>query len=187
MAEVVVFRHGETDWSRTHRHTGRTDVPLTQEGKLDAERLRPVIADRSFARVFSSPLARARETAALAGAAAPEIRDELREWDYGDYEGLTTTEIRESRPGWTVWSDDCPNGETVGELGRRVDRVIAELRDAPGDVAVFAHGHLGRVLAVRWLELAPDSGRHLLFATGRYGVLGWERETPALVGWNLAP
>lgn len=188
MAEVVLVRHGETEWSRANRHTGRTEIPLTDAGRRDGVRLRPVLAARELARVLCSPLGRARETCALAGYEdRAELRDELLEWDYGEYEGLTTPEVREQRPGWTIWNGGCLGGESVDDVGRRVDPVVAELYRAEGDVAVFAHGHLLRVLAARWLELPPVEGRHLLFATGRYGVLGWERETPGLAGWNLEP
>lgn len=185
-AEIVLARHGETEWSRTHRHTGRTEVPLTEEGRRDGERLGAALRGREFGTVLCSPLGRARETCELAGfAGRGEIRDELREWDYGEYEGLTTAEIREKRPGWTVWNGGCPGGETVDEVARRVDPVVADLRKADADVILFAHGHLLRILSARWLEAPGDFGAHLVFATGRYGVLGHERETPALTGWNL--
>lgn len=187
MGEVVLVRHGETDWSRANRHTGRTEIPLTDAGRRDAEHLRPVLAAREFARVLCSPLGRARETSELVGFPDPELRDELMEWDYGEYEGLTTEEVREHRPGWTIWTGGCRGGEDVDDVGRRVDPVVEELHRAEGDVVVFAHGHLLRIVTARWLELPPVEGRHLLFATGRYGVLGWERETPGLAGWNLEP
>jgi broad specificity phosphatase PhoE len=182
---VVLVRHGETEWSRSGRHTGRTDLPLTQAGRAEAMRLAPALAEWGFTRVLVSPLRRALETCALAGLEArAEIDADLREWDYGDYEGLTTPEIRERAPGWRLFADGCPGGERAAQVGARADRAVARIRTSAGDVAVFAHGHLLRVLAVRWLGLAPAQGEHLALDTGTLGILGWEREVPALRRWN---
>lgn len=182
------MRHGETEWSATGKHTGRSDPPLTEKGRAQAELLSQSLAGRSFERVLTSPLARAAETCRLAGLAErAELRDELMEWDYGDYEGLTTPNIRESRPGWFLWRDGVPNGETADEVGARADTVIAELQGLEGDVVLFAHGHVLRVLAARWLELPPTDGAKLSLSTGTLSVLGWERESPAIRGWNLPP
>jgi probable phosphoglycerate mutase len=185
--EVVLVRHGETEWSRSGRHTGRTDVPLTDLGRHQAELLGRRLQGRSFALVLTSPLGRARETCRLAGLGEGALlRDELREWDYGEYEGITTPEIRSRRPDWFLWRDGCPGGETAAEVGARADRVVAELRAAGGDCAVFGHGHMLRVLAARWLGLPPGEGRLLGLSTATLSVLGYERETPVLWLWNEA-
>jgi broad specificity phosphatase PhoE len=183
--EVVLVRHGETEWSRTGKHTGNTDVPLTETGRRQAEVVRAWLGSRSFSRVLTSPLSRARETCRLAGLGdAAERRDELREWDYGEYEGLTTPEIREQRPGWFLWRDGCPGGEQARDVGERLDAVVAELADLDGDAAVFAHGHSLRVLAARWIELEAEWGARLTLSTATVSVVGWERETRALLLWN---
>jgi broad specificity phosphatase PhoE len=183
--EVVLVRHGETEWSRDHRHTGRTDVPLTAEGRRQAERLRDALAEWKFTRVLSSPLSRALDTCRLAGYGdRAELSDALLEWDYGEYEGETTDRIRESRPGWNLWRDGCPGGETVAEVSARVDPLVSELKDSEGDVALFAHGHVLRVLAARWVELAPEAGARLWLATATISVLGFERETAVFKRWN---
>jgi broad specificity phosphatase PhoE len=183
--EVVLVRHGETEWSRTGKHTGKTDIPLTDNGRRDAEVLRSLLAGRRFARVLTSPLSRAAETCRLAGLGEPaEKREELLEWDYGDYEGRTTPEIREQRPDWTLWRDGCPGGERPGDVAARVDRLIAELRELDGDAALFAHGHVLRVLAARWIELGPEWGARLVLSTATLSALGWERETAAVTLWN---
>lgn len=184
-SELVLVRHGETEWSRDGRHTGRTDVPLTETGRAQARTLPPALEGWSFERVLTSPLARAAETARLAGyGEVAEPRDELREWDYGDYEGRRTVDIREERPGWTLWLDGVPGGETGAEVAERVDRLLDELRLGEGTVLVFAHGHLLRVLAVRWIGLDPEAGRLLALDTATVGVLGHERETPVIRVWN---
>jgi broad specificity phosphatase PhoE len=183
--EVVLVRHGETEWSATGRHTSRTDVPLTDAGRRQAESLRACLAGWSFALVLTSPLRRAAETCRLAGlGAVTQVRPDLMEWDYGDYEGRTTADIRSERPGWTLWSDGVPGGETSEEVGARADRVIAEVREAHGDVALFSHGHILRVLAARWVGLPPEAGRSFALATSTISVLGHERETPVIVRWN---
>jgi probable phosphoglycerate mutase len=183
--EIVLARHGETEWSRDGRHTGRTDIPLTDRGRRQAELLRGALAEWSFARVLSSPLERARETCRLAGLGdLAEITDDLLEWNYGDYEGITTAQIREQRPDWYLWRDGCPNGEDAASVGTRVDRVIAAVEGIDGAVALFAHGHVLRVLAARWLGLAPEAGALLALGTGTLSVLGYERETRVVWRWN---
>jgi probable phosphoglycerate mutase len=183
--EVVLVRHGQTDWSLSGQHTGRTDVPLTGVGRRNAELLGERLAGREFTRVLTSPLSRAADTCRLAGLGErAERRDELLEWDYGEYEGRTTAEIREQHPGWLLWRDGCPGGEFAADVGARVDRVVEELRGEEGDVAVFAHGHLLRVLTARWLGLPPEQGTSFALSTAALCVLGWEREVPVMWLWN---
>jgi len=185
--EVVLVRHGETEWSRSGRHTGVTDLPLTAEGRRQAEALPGRLAGRRFALVLSSPLSRALDTCRLAGLGdRVQPRDDLREWDYGEYEGETTAEIRRGRPGWYLFADGCPGGEDAASVGARVDRVIAEVRSVDGDVAVFGHGHCLRVLAARWLDLPPSRGGSFGLSTGTLSVLGYERSSPVLWLWNEA-
>jgi probable phosphoglycerate mutase len=182
---VLAIRHGETEWSLNGRHTGTTDVPLTDHGRRLAERLRPALSGRPFALVLVSPLGRARETCALAGVAARAIVEpDLVEWNYGTYEGLTPAQIHEQAPGWLIFRDGCPGGETPGDVGARADRVIARARAAEGDVALFAHGHVLRVLVARWLGLPPGAGQHFLLDTGTLSVLDHYRGIPALKTWN---
>ncbi len=183
--EIILARHGETEWSRDLKHTGRTDIPLTDRGRAEAEHLGRALAGRSFARVLSSPLQRAVETCRLAGLGDQvELTDDLLEWDYGEYEGITTAEIRRERPDWYLWRDGCPGGETAADVGRRVDRVIAELRGLEGDAVLFAHGHVLRVLTARWLRLGPECGALFKLDTGTLSTLGFERETPVITRWN---
>ena len=183
--EVWLVRHAETEWSRAMKHTGRTDVPLTDEGRERARELGARLHGRTFELVLSSPLERARETARLAGLGEPcQVREDLLEWDYGDYEGITTAEIRKERPDWYLWRDGVPNGETADEVGARCDRVIAEVLSVSGDVAVFAHGHVLRALSARWLQEPVSFGGRLYLATGSMCVLGFEREVRVLRGWN---
>jgi broad specificity phosphatase PhoE len=184
--EVVLVRHGETEWNRTLQHTGRTDIPLTEEGRRQAERVGEALRGREFALVLTSPLQRAAETARLAGfgdLARP--RDDLMEWDYGDYEGRLTVDIRKEVPGWTIFRDGAPNGETGEQVGARADRVIEEVRGVDEDVLIFAHGHFLRVLAARWVELEPGDGRRFALDSATLSTLGYERETPVLRAWNL--
>jgi broad specificity phosphatase PhoE len=184
-AELVLVRHGETEWTRAGRHTGRTDIPLTERGREEAQAVGVELRERRFALVLTSPLTRASETCRLAGlGAAAALRDELMEWDYGAYEGRTTIDIRRERPGWTLWRDGVPDGETAAQVGERVDRVITELRAAAGDAAVFAHGHVLRVLAARWLGLEPRAGRLFALDPATISILGYERETPVIRMWN---
>lgn len=184
--EVVLVRHGATEWSVSGRHTGRTDLPLLDEGRVQADAAGARLEGRAFALVLVSPLERARETCERAGyGAAAEIDPDLLEWDYGTYEGLTTPEIREQVPGWTVWDGAIPGGETIDDVAARTDRVIARCRATDGDVALFAHGHVLRILAARWCGLDPRAGRHLPLDTAAVCTLGWERDTPGLRAWNL--
>jgi probable phosphoglycerate mutase len=183
--EVVLVRHGETEWSRTGRHTGRTNVPLTEEGERQARAVGEALRGREFALVLSSPLTRALSTAQLAGF-EPELRDDLAEWDYGDYDGVTTPEIREKLPDWTVWRYGAEGGESVADLGARADRVVGELESVDGDVLVFSHGHLLRVLTARWLELGAAEGRLFALDSGTLSTLGFEREQRVIRSWNVA-
>ncbi len=186
-SEIVLIRHGETEWSRDLRHTGLTDVPLTDEGRRQAAALGVPLAGRDFALVLTSPLGRALETSRLAGlAGAAQVREDLGEWDYGDYEGLTTLEIRERRPEWWLWRDGCPGGEDPAQVGGRVDRVLSEARAADGNCALIAHGHVLRVLAARWIGLGAADGARFGLSTATVSVLGWERDTPVLSLWNDA-
>ncbi|MFL5821503.1 MAG: histidine phosphatase family protein [Solirubrobacteraceae bacterium] len=183
--EVLLVRHGETEWSAALKHTGSTDVPLTDAGRRQAQRLAAALAVRDFARVMTSPLSRAVETCRLAGLGEhAEVREDLREWNYGEYEGATTAEIRAERPDWRLWRDGCPGGESPAEVGARADRVVAELRELDGDAAVVGHGHMLRVLAARWLDLPPARGASLALSTGALSALGWERENAAIWLWN---
>jgi broad specificity phosphatase PhoE len=183
--EVWLVRHAETEWSRSGKHTGRTDVPLTDAGRARARELGARLGGRDFALVLVSPLGRARETARLAGLGDPcEVREDLLEWDYGDYEGITTASIREERPDWYLWRDGVPNGETADEVGARCDRVIEEILSVDGDVAAFAHGHILRALAARWLEEPVSFGGRLFLSTGSLCVLGFEREVRVVRLWN---
>jgi probable phosphoglycerate mutase len=186
---VFTIRHGETEWSLNGRHTGTTDIPLTDNGRRLAERLRPALAGRAFALVLTSPLSRARETCALAGLGDKAVVDaDLVEWSYGAYEGLTPAQIHEAAPGWMIFRDGCPGGEAPADVGARVDRVIARARAAErasgSDVALFAHGHVLRVLVARWLGLPAGGGQHFLLDTGTVSILGAYRGVPALKTWN---
>jgi probable phosphoglycerate mutase len=199
MGELILLRHGETEWSRTGRHTGRTDVPLTPEGVAGAAALAPMVRQRvagdRLVAVFASPAQRAQRTAKLAGLTVTRTDPDLWEWDYGGYEGITTAEIHRDRPGWSLWRDgvipgDAGHpGETVEEVGERVDRVLK--RAAPlleeGDVALVAHGHVLRVLTARWLGLAPAEGRLFRLDTGTVSTLGTEHEDPVILSWNVPP
>lgn len=183
--EVVLVRHGETEWSRELKHTGRTDIPLTEDGRRQAQAVGTALQGRQFAVVLTSPLARAADTCRLAGFGdTAEQRDELREWDYGSYEGRTTLEIRNEIPGWTIWRGAVPEGEAIDEVAARVDRVIAELRAAQGDALLFAHGHLLRVLTARWLGLDPQAGALFALDPATVSALGYERETSVIRLWN---
>jgi broad specificity phosphatase PhoE len=184
--QVVLVRHGETDWSAHMRHTGRTDVPLTEEGRHQAERVGRALRGRRFALVLTSPLKRAAETSWLTGfGELAQGRDDLMEWDYGDYEGRTTLDIRREVPDWTIWRYGAKNGETPEQVAARADRVIAEVRGVDGDVLISAHGHLLRVLAARWLGLGAAEGRLFALDTATISILGYERETPVIRAWNL--
>ena len=183
--EVWLVRHAETEWSRSGRHTGRTDVPLTDAGRARARELGARLGEHDFALVLASPLDRARETARLAGLGDRcEIREDLLEWDYGEYEGVTTADIRAKRPDWYLWRDGVPGGETPDEVSARCDRVIDEILAVDGDVALFAHGHVLRALAARWVQEPASFGGRLFLSTGSVCVLGFEREVRVLRSWN---
>jgi len=187
MNRLVLARHGETEWSNTGRHTGRTDVPLTAEGRRQADQIAGKLADREFAAVWSSPLQRALETSRRAlPDREPEIFDDLQEWDYGDYEGTTTADVRLEIPDWTVWTHEITSGESVDEVGRRSDGVIERALAVDGDVCVFAHGQFLRILAARWLGLPADDGRLFALDTATVSTLGFERETRVIRQWNEA-
>jgi probable phosphoglycerate mutase len=195
MGQLILLRHGETEWSKAGRHTGRTDIPLSPEGKAAAAALAPALARRHFRTVFSSPAQRATDTAELAGLTDVTIDPDLQEWDYGGYEGLTTPQIREERPGWYLWRDGVvPGGpghpgETVAQVGARADRVLALVWPllTEGDVAVVAHAHSLRILTARWLGLDPASGRLFRLGTGTLSVLGTEHDSPVILTWNVPP
>jgi probable phosphoglycerate mutase len=187
---VYVVRHGETAWSLSGQHTGVTHLQLTDNGRAVARRLEPILAKVSFSLVLTSPLSRARETSELAGLGSLAIAErDLMEWNYGEYEGLTGKQIRERKPGWLIFRDGCPGGETPDQVGARADRVIARVRAASGDVALFAHGHIFRVLVARWIGLAATAGQHFLLDTATLNVLGYYQDSPAVKVWNapLAP
>jgi len=186
--ELWLIRHGETEWSLSGKHTSRTDISLTEHGRRRAEELRDYLKGKKFEAVFVSPMQRARETCAIAGFGDVAAVDEgLREWDYGVYEGKTTAEIRKEVPGWSVWKDEIVGGETVEHVGERADEVIVRALAAGasgGAVALFAHAHILRILAARWIGLEADGGRLLALGTGSVSVLGWERETRVIEAWN---
>ncbi len=183
--EVVLVRHGETEWSRDLKHTGWTDVPLTDLGREQAERVGVALRGRTFALVLTSPLQRAAETCRLAELGEAQTRDDLREWDYGDYEGRKTVDIRREVPDWTIWTGAVPNGESLEQVGARADRVVEEARAAEGDVLVFGHGHMLRILAARWLGLEPAAGRLFALDSATLSVLGYEREIAVIRTWNV--
>jgi broad specificity phosphatase PhoE len=185
---VVLVRHGETEWSKDGRHTGTTDIPLTETGREEARRLKPKLAHWAFALVLSSPLQRALDTCRLAGYGdVAQLRADLAEWNYGRYDGKTSAQIAAERPGWSLWQDGGPGGENATDVGKRVDRVIAEIRRANGDVLLFAHGHVLRVLTARWLGEAPEAGRYYALGTAALSELGYEHENAVIVRWNLPP
>jgi probable phosphoglycerate mutase len=182
---VFAIRHGETEWSLSGQHTGTTDIPLTDNGRRLAERIKVALAKQDFALVLVSPMQRARETCQIAGLGDMAIVEpDLMEWNYGDYEGLTPKQIQTRAPGWLIFRDGCPGGESPEQIGARVDRVIARARAAKGDVALFAHGHVLRVLAARWLGQPPRHGWHFSLNTGTLSVLGDYHGIPAIRVWN---
>ena len=183
--ELWLVRHGETEWSKSGQHTGRTDIPLTAMGERQAQALGRYLAGRQFALVLTSPLGRARETCRLAGlAAAAQVTEDLLEWNYGIYEGRTTAAVRAEQPGWSIWTTSIPQGETVEQVGERTRRVIARAEAAAGDVALFAHAHVLRILTTCWLGLPPIHGRNLALGTASLSVLGYERENRVIEIWN---
>ena len=182
---IWLVRHGETEWSKSGQHTGRTDIPLTTMGERQGQALGRTLAGRQFALVLTSPLARARETCRLAGfASAAQPSDDLLEWDYGLYEGRTTAEVRVEQPGWSIWTTPMPKGETVEQVGERTRRVIERVAAVDGDVALFAHAHVLRILAACWIGLPPIHGRSLTLGTASLSVLGYERQTRVIEVWN---
>lgn len=186
--QIVLVRHGETEWSLSGQHTSRTNLPLTEKGRERAKRLGPALAGWNFALVLTSPLLRARETCEIAGFAdRAEICEDLREFDYGEYEGLTTPQIREVNPGWSLWRDGCPGGEEPAEVGARADRVIERMRATDGDALAFAHGHIFRILTARWLQFDAATGARFALSAGALCVLGYERETEVIQVWNNEP
>jgi probable phosphoglycerate mutase len=185
--EVFLIRHGETEWSLSGQHTGNTDIPLTDHGEAAARLLAPVLADRDFSLVLCSPLQRARRTCELAGLGGQaSIEPDLAEWNYGSYEGLTSSAIQGQHPSWLVFRDGCPDGESPAEVGERVDRVISRVRQNGGRVALFAHGHVFRVFVARWIELSPSHGAHFLLDTATLTILSYYRGIPAVKCWNAS-
>ena len=189
MGEVILLRHGQTEWSASGRHTSYTDLDLTERGEEEAVALRPRLEGRTFAAVLSSPRRRARRTAELAGLTVTEVTDDLAEWNYGDYEGITTDDIRRARPDWSLWTDGGPGGESPEQFGARIDRVLADIRSMvdTGDVAVVGHGHASRVLAARWLGLPVADGALFAFDSGALSILGFEHDRPVIDQWNVRP
>jgi probable phosphoglycerate mutase len=183
--QVYLARHGETEWSLSGQHTGVTDIPLTENGRNLAKRLAPVLATERFALVLTSPLERARKTCELAGLGAhAEIDRDLMEWNYGEYEGLTPKQIDAQAPGWMIFTDGCPGGESPAQVSARADRLVARVRSVEGDVALFAHGHIFRVFAARWLGLPATAGCHFLLDTATLSILSYYRNLPAIRQWN---
>jgi broad specificity phosphatase PhoE len=187
LQRAILIRHGETEWSLSGQHTGVTDIPLTENGRSHARRLAPLLSDATFSLVLTSPMQRARETCELVGLGDRATIDvDLMEWQYGEYEGLTTKEIRAKHPGWSIFADGCPGGESPDQVAARADRVMARVRAVRGDVALIAHGHLFRVFAARWLGLPPAAGSHFLLDTATVSVLSYYHGVPAVRRWNAA-
>ncbi len=183
--QIYVIRHGETEWSLSGQHTGVTDIPLTENGRNLAKLLHPVLAKESFALVLTSPLRRAKETCKLSGLGdQAEVDSNLMEWNYGDYEGLTPNEIHKKTPGWLLFTDGAPGGEAPEQVGERADQVIKRVRAVKGNVALFAHGHIFRVLVARWIDLPSEDGRKFLLGTGTLNILSYYRGVPAIKTWN---
>ncbi|MGP0037547.1 MAG: histidine phosphatase family protein [Solirubrobacteraceae bacterium] len=186
--QIVLVRHGETEWSRSGQHTSRTDLPLLEEGRERAVALGPLLAKWEFSLVLTSPLRRARETSELAGYGdRAVVCEDLREWNYGECEGLTTPQIRERDPSWSLWTDGCPGGEQPAEVGARADKVLERMSGAGGDAVAFAHGHILRVVTARWLQMEVAAGSRFALETGSLSVLGFERETQVLQLWSRTP
>jgi probable phosphoglycerate mutase len=185
---LSLIRHGETEWSISGRHTSRTDIPLTERGEVDARTLGDKLRATTFLRVFTSPMQRARRTCALTGLTpVAEVEPDLAEWDYGDYEGLRSLDIRTARPDWNLFRDGCPHGETPAQVSDRADRLIARVRTLDGNIALFSHGHFGCVLAVRWIGLPVIEGQHFRLGTASISTLGYEPdrpEMPVVTRWN---
>ena len=188
LCRLFYFRHGETEWSLSRQHTGRTDLPLTARGEEEARALRPLIAGAKFSHVLASPRRRARETCELSGASdRPEIEEDAAEWHYGDYEGVRSTDIRKERPDWDIFRDGCPNGETPAEIAARADRLIKRISAMRGDVALFSHGQFGMVFAARWIGLDVGQARHFRIGTATMSILTYDPdhdEIPIFALWN---
>jgi len=187
LPQIYAVRHGDTAWSVSGQHTGRTDLPLTADGERNAQRLAERLGGRTFAQVYTSPLQRAARTCELAGYGAVAQRDDdLVEWDYGSYEGVRTADIHKTRPGWKLFRDGCPSGESLADVAARADRVVARVRAAGGDVLLFSSGHILRVLAARWLALDASAGQYFVLGTSAISVLGYEHDLtePAIRRWN---
>ena len=188
---IVLVRHGETEWSKSGQHTGRTDIELTEAGRAAATALATTLASQTFDLVLVSPLRRAADTAVMAGLDAPsrsvEHDADLMEWDYGEVEGITTEEYRRTHPGWLLWDDGCPGGETVGQVGERADQVLARCATVTGSVALVAHGHILRILTARWLGLPSSDGRLFALDPATLSTLGYEHETQVIRSWNAPP
>lgn len=189
MAErrIWLVRHGETEWSKSGQHTGRTNIALTPNGERQAKALGKLLAGRKFALVLASPMGRAQTTARLAGIDHFEVTEDLQEWNYGIYEGITTKAVRQKQPKWSIWETPIPEGETVEQVGERARRLIARMETVKGDVACFAHGHILRILGACWMGLPPIHGRNLGLSTATLSILGYERETRVIEVWNQSP
>jgi broad specificity phosphatase PhoE len=189
MAErrIWLVRHGETEWSKSGQHTGRTNIALTPNGERQAKALGKLLAGKKFALVLASPMGRAQTTARLAGIDHFEVTDDLHEWNYGIYEGVTTRAVRQKQPDWSIWETPIPEGETVEQVGERARRLIARMDAVKGDVACFAHGHILRILGACWMGLPPIHGRNLGLHTATLSILGYERETRVIEVWNQSP
>jgi probable phosphoglycerate mutase len=185
LQQVYLIRHGETEWSLSGQHTGITDIPLTENGRNVAKQLEPILAKETFTLILTSPLERSRETCKLAGLGTrAEIDRNLMEWNYGEYEGLTPKQIDAQAPGWMLFRDGCPGGESPAQVSARADRLVARVRSVEGDVALFAHGHIFRVFAARWLGLPATAGCHFLLDTATLSILSYYRNLPAIRRWN---
>jgi broad specificity phosphatase PhoE len=189
MAERRIWcvRHGETEWSKSGQHTGRTDIALTANGERQAKALGRLLAGKKFALALASPMGRAQATARLAGIDRFEVTEDLHEWNYGIYEGITTKAVRQKQPNWSIWESPIPEGETIEQVGARACRLIDRVEKVKGDVALFAHGHILRILGACWMGLAPIYGRNLGLSTATLSVLGYERETRVIEVWNQSP
>jgi probable phosphoglycerate mutase len=187
-ATLFLIRHGETAWSLLGRHTSRTDLTLTEQGERDAGRLASKLQSVGFSHVFTSPRLRARRTCELAGlGASAVVEPDLAEWEYGDYEGLLATEIQARRPGWSIYRDGCPGGESAEAIAARADRLIARLRALEGNVALFSHGHMGRVVAARWIALPVTGAANFSLSPASLSILGWNQTRPVIAQWNALP
>jgi broad specificity phosphatase PhoE len=188
---IYLVRHGETEWSLSGQHTGRSEIPLTARGEEGARELAPVLKGIAFARVLTSPRLRAQRTCALAGlGAAAHIEPDLAEWDYGDYEGRRSSEIHQERPGWNVFRDGCPNGESPEQIATRADRLVQRLRTGTGNIALFSHGHFGRIFAMRWIGAPVIEGEHFALSVASLNILSFEAshpDTPVIALWNFSP